>query len=317
MVVLACGLYLSAYVESDPTKMPATKAELGAVLFKDRILSGDRTISCASCHRPELAFADTATFSHGVEGNLTARNTPTIMYLGDNTVFFWDGRAGSLEKQASGPITNPHEMNLAVKEAVSRLGKDQWYSAAFRRLYGRQVDSASLVGCLADFERTLAYYDAPYDRFLAGNDTAMSPAAIRGFNLFFKKNSCGNSPCHKGVNFNSDSLVNIGVYTDQDRGVFDLTKRQEDIGKFKSPTLRNVAVTAPYMHNGKHRTLREVIEYYNDPKNFPLSGNTHPQVKEQREKPLTPDEIGDMEAFLLALTDYRYMDMAKKLNHLP
>jgi cytochrome c peroxidase len=139
----------------------------------------------------------------------------------------------------------------------------------------------------------------------------MNESAVRGFDLFFKKNSCGNSSCHTGINFNSDSMVNIGIFSDTDKGLYELSKNSIDIGRFKTPTLRNVALTYPYMHNGTHKTLRQVVEYYNDMNNFPISGNTHSDVKEQRAKALTSQEIDDMIEFMKALTDYRYLNALK------
>lgn len=304
LLVLAV-IYQSAFNMPDK-ELPANSAQLGQLLFNDKILSGDNTVSCASCHRPEFAFADTIPFSEGVSGYFTGRNTPSAMYLEKNSVLFWDGRAGSLEQQASGPITNPHEMNLAINEAIKRLNANMYYVASFKKIYGRLADSTLLVRAIADFERTLTYYDSPYDRFLKGDDTAMSASATRGFDLFFRKNSCANSACHSGITFSSDSLVNIGIFSDNDKGLFDRTHNPADIGKFKTPTLRNVALTAPYMHNGQHKTLREVIEYYNEMKNFPFDGNTHPDVKEQRDHQLNEREINDLIAFLEALTDYRF-----------
>jgi cytochrome c peroxidase len=304
LLVLAV-VYQSAFNMPDK-ELPVNSAQLGELLFNDKILSGDNTVSCASCHRPEFAFADTTPFSEGVNGYFTGRNTPTAMYLDKNAVLFWDGRAGSLEQQASGPITNPHEMNLSIKEAISKLNANMYYVASFKKIYGRLADSALLVRAIADFERTLTYYDSPYDRFLKGDDNAMSASATRGFDLFFRKNSCANSACHNGITFSSDSLVNIGIFSDSDKGLFDRTHNPADIGKFKTPTLRNIALTGPYMHNGQHKTLREVIEYYNNMDNFPFDGNTHPDVKEQRDHQLNEREINDLIAFLEALTDYRF-----------
>ncbi|MGB8194123.1 MAG: cytochrome c peroxidase [Chitinophagaceae bacterium] len=297
-------IYQTAFNMPDK-ELPATSAQLGELLFNDKILSGDNTVSCASCHKPQFAFADTVARSEGVNGNLTGRNTPTAMYLEKNTVLFWDGRAGSLEQQASGPITNEHEMNLSIKQAVKKLNANMYYLSSFKKIYGRQADSTLLVRSIADFERTLSYYDAPYDRFLKGDENAMNASAIRGFELFHRKNSCGNSACHNGTSFFSDSMVNIGIFNETDKGLFDRTKNPADIGRFKSPTLRNIELTAPYMHDGQHKTLREVIDYYNDMKNFPYEGNTHPDVKEQRDHPLNEQEINDIIEFLKALTDYR------------
>ncbi len=306
LVILAINL-ISFYndVNKDITAVQ-TAADIGKKLFSDVILSRNKTVSCASCHNPNLAFSDTVAFSLGVDHHLTGRNTPTAMYLQKSTIFFWDGRAKSYEQQASGPITNKREMDLSISDAVKRLKKNEFYKGAFLKIYGKVPDSILLLNAIASFERTLAYHDSPYDRFLKGNDTAMSPSAIRGFRLFFREKACGNSPCHKGDDFNSDSLVNIGVHTKEDQGLYSLSGNADDIGRFKSPTLRNIAVTYPYMHNGKHKTLREVIDYYNDPKNFPVAGTTHPDVKDPRGK-MNEQQINDMIAFLRALTDYRYM----------
>lgn len=303
MLVFAV-IYQTAFNMPDK-ELPVSSAQLGELLFNDKILSGNNTVSCASCHRAQFAFADNSAQSEGVNGNLTGRNTPSAMYLHKSTVLFWDGRAGSLEHQASGPITNKHEMNLTMKDAVKKLNKNMYYLSAFKKIYGRNPDSILLVRSIADFERTLAYYDSPYDRFLKGDDNAMSASAVRGFDLFFRKNSCANASCHSGNNFSSDSMVNIGLFTDTDKGLYELTKKSADIGRFKSPTLRNVELTAPYMHNGQHKTLREVIIYYNDMKNFPFEGSTHPDVKEQRDHPLNEQEINDIIEFLKSLTDYR------------
>ncbi|HVU94513.1 MAG TPA: cytochrome c peroxidase [Puia sp.] len=301
--------FFSSFVIRKPAIIdPALQVQLGSKLFADPILSGNGMVSCASCHKPEFAFADDLPLSLGVNAQNTARNTPTAMYQVRKTNYFWDGRAHSLEEQAKGPITNPKEMNGSIQEDLRRLRKNKSYDSLFLRVYGNHPDSVSLLKAIAAFENSLAYYDSPYDRFLKGDDSAMSPAAIRGFRLFFRKNSCSNEACHHGVDFSSDSMVNIGIYSDKDRGLADLTKRPEDIGRFKSPTLRNIALTAPYMHDGSHKTLREVIDYYNDMKHFPINGNTHPDVKEQGERPMSEQSINDLIAFLESLTDYRLMN---------
>jgi len=287
-----------------------TREQIGEKLFFDPILSGDGSLSCASCHRPQFAFADTVTFSDGVAHNKTGRNTPTVMYLNTNHVFFWDGRAHSFQEQASGPISNVKEMNLAIPIAITRLNENAGYLTAFQRVYGRKPDSTTMLDALAAYETSLGHYESPYDRFLKGNDTAMSDAAVRGFRIFFREKACGNSACHHGINFNSDSLVNIGVHNPGDRGLYELTRNETDIGRFKTPTLRNVTVTYPYMHNGIHKTLQEVVDYYNDPKNFPVNGTTHPDVKDPRGK-MNPKQVQDLIEFLKALTDDRFRSVAK------
>lgn len=289
------------------TPLPQTEVQLGAQLFNDPILSADSTISCASCHKAEFAFADNVAFSMGINSLPTGRNTPSAMYMSRRLHFFWDARAATLEHQASGPITAPGEMNMPLGNAVARLKANSYYRSAFQRVYGALPDSAYLVMAIATFERTLEKYDSPYDRFLKGDDNAMSESAIRGFNLFFKQNTCSAPACHSGEDFSSDSLVNININEKRDLGRFNITADSADIGKFKVPHLRNVAVTAPYMHDGSVKTLRDVVVFYNDMTNFPLNGRGHQSVKHQRPRPLTETDVDDLVEFMKALTDSRYL----------
>lgn len=291
---------------------PTTKAALGEKLFFDPILSSDRSISCASCHKPEYAFADTARFSRGVGGQLTDRNTPSAMNLAGRTHLFWDGRAASLEVQALQPIAAPNEMNLPIAEAVARLNNEPAYRSAFRRVF-RLADSRAaitekhLAEALAVYERTLETANTPYDRFLNGDDGAMTAAAQRGRLLFIGKANCAN--CHAGEDFTADRFKNIGLYDGQkltDSGRFKITSDSTQMGHFKVPGLRNVAITAPYMHNGMFRTLREVLEYYNQP-DAVIKGGHNRDLSLSTPLNLTDGELADLEAFLHALTDDRFI----------
>lgn len=288
-----------------------TKEELGSSLFFDNILSKDRTINCSSCHRPEFAFADTATFSFGIGGKLTARNSPGLTNLSGRTHFFWDGRAASLEEQALGPITSPDEMGLSIEEAVARLNQDKAYAQAFTRVFKSPATKDNLLKALAAFERTLETNNSAYDRYINGDDNALSAAAARGRLLFIGKANCNN--CHSGEDFTADRFKNIGLYNGKslkDAGRFTITKDSTAIGEFKIPGLRNVALTAPYMHNGQFKTLKEVVSYYNNP-----SAVVHDGINRDLslDKPLnlTDSDINDLVEFLKALTDERFL-IAKK-----
>jgi cytochrome c peroxidase len=286
--------------------MAETMVELGKQLFFDPILSRDRSISCASCHQPEHAFSDTARFSTGVDHAVGRRNTPSAMNTAARVHLFWDGRATSLEEQALGPIENPIEMALPLVNALTRINEDPRYSTAFKQLFGGVATAKSLGRALAAFEKTLETANSPYDRYVRGDDQAMSAAAIRGRLLFIGKANC--ATCHSGEDFTSDRFKNIGLYNGKelnDRGRAEVTGNSEDNGLFKVPSLRNVAVTSPYMHNGMFATLREVIDYYNDPDKH-VSGALHRDPLLDRPLHIKATEVGDLEAFLNALTDDRF-----------
>ena len=296
---------------------PTTKAALGEKLFFDPILSSDRSISCASCHKSEFAFADTARFSRGVGGQLTDRNTPSAMNLAGRIHLFWDGRAASLEVQALQPIAAPTEMNLSIAEALVRLNNEPAYRSAFRRVF-RLADSRSaitekhLAEALATYERTLETGNTPYDRFINGDDGAMTAAAQRGRLLFIGKANCAN--CHAGEDFTADRFKNIGLYDGRkltDSGRFKVTKDSTQMGHFKVPGLRNVAITPPYMHNGMFRTLREVLDYYNKP-DAVVSGGHNRDLSLSTPLHLSDTELTDLEAFLHALTDDRFTRAAAR-----
>lgn len=288
-----------------------TKEELGSSLFFDNILSKDKTLNCSSCHRPEYAFADTSAFSVGIGGKLTARNSPGLTNLSGRTHFFWDGRASSLEEQAIGPITSPDEMGLSIEEAVDRLNKDKKYAEAFAKVYKSPATKDNLLKSLAAFQRTLETNNSAYDRYINGDDNALSESAARGRLLFIGKANCNN--CHSGEDFTADRFKNIGLYNGKnlsDAGRYTITKDSTVIGEFKIPGLRNVALTAPYMHNGQFKTLKDVVQYYNNP-----SAIVHDGINRDLslDKPLNLSEqdMDDIVEFLKALTDDRFLTPQK------
>ena len=286
---------------------PKTKAQLGEVLFFEKILSSDSTKSCASCHIPEYGFADTVAFSKGVMSRTGGRNAPSCANIADRPYLFYDGRAATLEDQVKFPIENEVEMNLPLPMAVKRLQQNKEYIAWFQSVFKEEPNENNLKIAIASYERTLETSKTTYDRYMANDDsTLMGESALRGRTLFLEKARC--FECHFTPDFTGDEFRNIGLFDGgklNDTGRYLISKDKADIGKFKVPGLRNVAVTAPYMHNGMFKTLKEVIEYYNEPlKVVPHPINTDSILT----APLnlsTQDKI-DLEAFLNTLTDDRF-----------
>jgi cytochrome c peroxidase len=287
--------------------IPKTREELGKTLFFDPILSGNRRISCASCHKAEFAFADTVKLSAGVYGRKGVRNTPSAMNGSLEVSFFWDGRAATLEQQALLPIINPLEMDLPIEIAIQRLKRSSFYLQAFKKLFGEAPSKTNLAVALAEFERTLETSDSPLDDWrLNDNEDAVNASAKRGFILFKGKANC--VQCHFGPNFNNVEFRNIGLFdgkTLMDSGRAAITKKPGDLGKFKIGPLRNVALTPPYMHNGLFKTLREVIDYYNDPDKIVPHAIGRDSLLSQPLH-LSDQEKTDLESFLVSLTDKRF-----------
>lgn len=288
---------------------PSTAEELGEQLFFDPLLSLDSSISCGSCHLKDFAFADTAQFSLGVQGQLGTRNTPSSMNMLARPYFFYDGRAATLEEQVLMPIHNPIEMALPIDQLLVRLHNSP-YKAWFENIYGQAPDSSNLSAALAAFIVSLeSVGDSPFDQWMGGDTTAMSPAQVRGRLVFNEKGKCFD--CHFGPDFTGDEFRNIGLFNGQDglkdQGRFALTQDSSDLGKLKVPGLRNIAVTAPYMHNGQFKTLAEVVDYYDNPSQF-VQGSINRDSLLAQPLQLTLQEKADLVAFLKALTDKRYQN---------
>ncbi len=304
-VIGGLGLAIALSTGFDSPNPIKTKAALGKKLFFDPILSKDKSISCASCHIPAYGFADTVAFSLGVGSTPGNRNAPSIMNLRGHNPFFWDGRAASLEQQALMPIENPIEMNLPIQEAVKRLNDSKDYKRLFNLIF-KQLPSPQNIGlALAAYQNSLETDESAFDL------DQLSASAERGRQLFVSdKTKCFD--CHNGPDFTNDDFKNIGLYdgmnlTDEGRAA--ITKNKEDLGKFKTPGLRNIAVTAPYMHNGMFKTLEEVVEYYDNPYQFvPKPINIDSTLKEPLK--LTVEQKKDLVNFLKALTDKQYLKKA-------
>lgn len=241
------------------------KIALGKKLFFDTNLSADRSMSCATCHDETKGWSNGERFAKGVDGTVGKRNTPTLYNVAFNRFQFWDGRAGTLEKQALGPLLNPEEMALAShEELVERVGENEEYQQLFDQAFEDGITPNNIAKAVACFERTILAGDTPYDRFQAGDSTALSEKAQRGMKLFFGGRSrCG--ACHPAPQFSDSLFYNLGVGMDleqPDMGRKEVTGMDSSTGKFKTPTLRNISKTAPYMHDGSMQTLDEVMEFY-------------------------------------------------------
>lgn len=304
--IAVCIAVAGIHAASVKTEEP-TKEKLGELLFFDKILSKDRTISCGSCHKPSAAFADTLPVSFGVDGKKGIRNTPTAMNLLLANSFFWDGRAATLEEQALKPIANPDEMNLPITEAVRRLQNSEQYKTLFEKVFNSEPTAQTLAQAIAAFERTLETSNSPFDNWKFNDDsTAVSAAAKRGFIIFNEKGKC--VKCHFGSDFTATEFRNIGLFDGKklnDSGRYNVTHKADDIGKFKTSSLRNIAVTAPYMHNGMFKTLDEVIDFYNDTKKV-VPGAVNTDALLVKPLGLNKREKQDLKAFMLALTDKRF-----------
>lgn len=284
-----------------------TKAALGKKLFNEKILSKDSSISCASCHLPEYGFSDTVAFSKGIYGKLTTRNVPPVLNVKNRPYFFWDGRATTLEQQALMPIANPDEMGLPIVDAIDRLNKNATYKKLFLQIFGSLPNAKNVGQAFAAFEKTMETSESKFDLSF-DNKATLTAQEERGRQLFISdRTHCFD--CHRGADFTTDEFKNIGLYDGKkliDKGRFAITKDSTDLGKFKTPSLRNVGITAPYMHDGRFATLEKVVDYYNTPDAFvftPINMDT----LLQNPLGLKPNEKADLVAFLKTLTDKRYL----------
>jgi len=238
----------------------SARVELGKMLFFDPRLSGSNWISCATCHNPAMGWSDGLPTAIGNGMTTLKRATPTIVNTAFNELQMWDGRFHSLEEQAVGPMQAPGEMNSTMGDILSKLKSMPGYVQAFEQAYpGEGVSQDTVAKAVASFERTIISQGAPFDAWVHGKQNAINSSAQRGFDLFTGKANC--VACHSGPNFTDEGFHNIGLNGD-DVGRFAKLPIKISKGAFKTPTLRDIALTAPYMHNGEYRTLEEVIDHY-------------------------------------------------------
>jgi cytochrome c peroxidase len=272
--------------------------ELGKMLFFDSRLSRDRSMSCATCHDPAKGFGDGRALAVGFGGKVLARHSPTVLNAAYNSSQFWDGRAASLEEQAAGPIMAAAEMNMASEQdVVARLNLASAYTERFRATFGEAPNLKNIAKSIASFERTLVTPDSRFDRYLSGDKSALTEQEKRGLILFIGKASC--SACHNGNNLADSKFHVLGSTPNQkeDVGRYAVSKDEKDRGAFKTPTLRNVELTAPYTHNGVLKSLDEVIEFYNEG-----GGEARNKSDLILKLELTKQEKADLIAFLKSLT---------------
>jgi cytochrome c peroxidase len=281
--VLTIPLGLDLYMpvpEENP--LSAQKIELGRRLFNDRRLSRDRSTACVSCHDPSLAFSDGRPVAIGIGKQLGRRSAPALINRGYGRAFFWDGRAGSLEEQVLQPIQDPKEMNMTLVEASDRVG----------------LPPGDIARALASFVRSILSGNSRFDRYTSGDRRALSREQLAGLQVFRGKGNC--TTCHVGPNFTDERFHNTGVaWRDgalQDEGRGAVTGAHEDRGAFKTPTLREIARTAPYMHDGSLVSLEDVVDYYD------RGGNANPHLDDElRPLTLSTSEKQSLVAFLRAL----------------
>jgi cytochrome c peroxidase len=335
------NIYIPAGNELTPERIA-----LGRKLYFDTKLSKDGSVACATCHDVSRGFTDRRSVSEGIKDQLGQRSSPTTMNAALLQSMFWDGRAPSLEEQAKLPILNPVEMGHPDSASVmAAVTSDPSYGSLFQRAYGRAPNYDDLGRALASFERTLIFLDAPFDSYLAGDTKAISPSAQRGLELFNGKARCVS--CHminssnplgtdnlfhnigvsarkqnfeslaqKGLaaiqsNSNEQALDKLAIETDlSELGRFLVSRQRQDIGAFKTEQIRNVGITAPYMHDGSLRTLWDVMDHYNKggETNAYLDGGIEPLN-------LSEDEINDVVAFLFTLTDKRFAQQNEGAFH--
>jgi cytochrome c peroxidase len=304
---------LGADIDFAALPQPPTpeRVRLGRWLFYDTRLSADGTVSCATCHRPEHAFSEPLPVSTGIKGQKGARKAPTFINQAVTVYphFFWDGRAGSLEEQALGPIANPLEMGNTHEAMLASLSAIEGYAPYFEQAFGTPAITADRVArAIADYERTRMSGNSPWDRWRRLRDESAVPDEVKqGHELFFGKAGC--NQCHLGSNFTDSTFHNVGVGWNPetkrfaDEGRYVVTKQPDDRGAFKTPTLREVSRRAPYMHDGSIATLREVVELYN------RGGEKNPFLDPKIEPlHLTAAEVDALVAFMQALDGEGYQD---------
>jgi cytochrome c peroxidase len=307
----------STLTEFDDPPTPE-RVRLGRWLFFDKRISADNSISCASCHRPENGFSEPTSTSTGISGQVGGRKAPsfTNQAWAVRPHFFWDGRAGSLEEQAGGPMINPIEMGHADHNlVVEKLSKVKGYRKYFEEAFGTpEITIDRVTKAIADYERTRMSGNSPWDQWRAGDQDAVSEDVKKGHRLFFGNAFCNN--CHKGANFTDSDFHNLGVgwnpetETFADEGRYVVTKEESDKGAFKTPSIRDVSKRAPYMHDGSVKTLREVVELYSK------GGIPNPYLDRKIDRrfaerlDLSEQQINQLVSFMEALDGEGYQDTA-------
>ncbi len=277
---------------------------LGRRLFYEKKLSEDNTMACASCHVQANGFSDPKKFSVGIKGDIGTRQSMAIFNLAWNAPFFWDGRAASLELQAHDPVINPLELNTTWQTVVKKLQADAAYPELFRLAFGTsQIDSTLITKAIAQFERTIVSYDSKFDHFyFKGDSSVFNDAEKRGLKVFFGKGLCLH--CHTDANFSDNALRNNGLdIFPKDNGFGDISKNPDDNGKFKVTSLRNIEYTAPYMHDGRFRTLEQVVEHYDGGVAFGTPNLDFNMQEFVGGLGLTQQEKKDLVTFLKTLSD--------------
>jgi cytochrome c peroxidase len=274
------------------------KVELGLRLWFDTRLSGNDRMACATCHDHRRGFSNGEATAAGITGARGTRNPPTIYAVASNPNLFWDGRAATLEEQALAPIVNPIEMNARLEDVIRKLEQVEYYRVKFREAFGTGVSAEGMAMALASFERALVVGRSPFERWLDGERDALGASAQRGLRIFHTKGGC--LFCHEGMDMTDRAFHNLGIGAlarQPDRGRFEVTRDPMDWGTFKTPTLRNIARSAPYMHDGSLRTLAEVVDFYDQ------GGEENPNLDPiMRRLELTKTEKADLVAFLESFT---------------
>lgn len=298
------------------------KRELGKMLFFDPRLSGSKQIACASCHDPELGWGDGKRVSNGHDRTPGTRNSKPIINSAFAKVLFWDGRAKTLEEQAKFPIQDTKEMNIHSELAVKSIQKIKGYEPLFKAAYGNEsATEDQILKAIATFERTIVSKKSRFDKFILGDSTQLSDKEIQGLHLFRTKARCIN--CHNSPGFSDNQFHNVGLTyykrEYEDLGLYNISKKAEDVGKFRTPSLREVMRTGPYMHNGLFPDIRGVLNMYNagmpnlkpkkgqeNDKLFPVTSPILIKLK------LNKEELDALEAYMNSITSVIYREPAPK-----
>ena len=300
ILFLTVSLSLSADVSPIPltVEVDGKKVQLGKKLFIDPILSKDKSLSCITCHKLLDNGSDSVRYSEGIDGHKGVFNVPTVYNAVYNFRQFWDGRAKNLKEQALMPISNPVEMGNTIEQVIKDLNNDQEYTRMFSEIYKEGITKENIADVLSEFEKTLITPNAPFDKYLRGDHNALNTQEERGYKLFQSK---GCISCHNGINLGGNLYNKFGIFRDahsKELGRYNQTKKEEDKYVFKVPSLRNIALTAPYMHDGRVDTLDDAVNI---------------MTKFQLGRPMDDDDRKDIVAFLKTLTG-ELPDIVKDIN---